>query len=522
MKNLRLFFVLVFVLLLSTVSFAGNYVEGEVLVVLKQESGQKVTAASAESGVAYSQAASVAKEVGASLVQTYGALSEAGNQVFMLVKSDTKTTEELMAELGGRPDVYAVSPNYMSRLTKTPNDTDYDKLWGMEKIKAPAAWNESTGSDSVYVAVLDTGIIDTHEDLAANVDTGRSRFFPKEGAADKNYADTHGHGTHVAGTIGAVGDNNLGVAGVNWNVKIIALKIFHTDGYTYDNQVIAALDYLRGLLKNEPNLRIVAANLSIGGWQQITPDAMQATPYNMAFQLLDNTDRIVIVVAAGNEGLEVGKPAPFDEPVEFRVNPLIPSFLKGYYCYPASFKGLKNFIVVGAATVDDVAAEFSNWGSAVHVAAPGEAIFSTVFPEANKRPGETYGTWYGMMRGTSMAAPHVAGAVGLIASKFPGILSAGEMKKMIVTWADNTNNPPAPDYYGNPAAGFAGKKLSANGMLDVQRAYSFLENISPNPITPTPTPTPTPTGGSSGSGCNAGFAGLALAGLAFVILKRKG
>ena len=121
-----------------------------------------------------------------------------------------------------------------------------------------------------------------------------------------------------------------------------------------------------------------------------------------------------------------------------------------------------------------------------------------------------------------MAAPHVAGAVGLIASKFPGILSAGEMKKMIVTWADNTNNPPAPDYYGNPAAGFAGKKLSANGMLDVQRAYSFLENISPNPITPTPTPTPTPTGGSSGSGCNAGFAGLALAGLAFVILKRKG
>ncbi len=161
--------------LFSGAAFAGNYAEGEALVVLKPASGAKITRASVRSGADASRAVTVARSAGARVARTYADLSEVGNKLYMLVKSDTKTTEQLVAELSKNPDVMGVSPNYkITMRDKTPNDPEFssstgDGLWGIRKINAPKVWDTTTGSENIYVAVLDTGIDKEHVDLKDNI-----------------------------------------------------------------------------------------------------------------------------------------------------------------------------------------------------------------------------------------------------------------------------------------------------------------------------------------------------------------
>ena len=322
---------------------------------------------------------------------------------------------------------------------KIPNDPYFDKLWGMRDIDAPASWSETTGDDSVRVAVLDTGIATGHEDLKDNIDTLNSRCFSPFYAEDA-YEDDAGHGTHVSGIIGAVGDNQKGVAGVSWRSKVIAFKVLDANGSGSTSTVIRGLDRLLGLLRSQPALKIAAVNLSLGGYSAESPEEMERDSAEWrAYKALDDTDRIVIVVAAGNEGLEVGEPAPFSDLESlFR-----PRFRRGEYCYPASFTGLNNMIVVGAMAEGGKGAYFSNWSQTkVDVAAPGMKIYSTT-PKGVEGPeyGSTYGL-YGFMSGTSMAAPHVAGAAGLLMSKFP-TLKAHELKEAILKGAKPSVNPVA-------------------------------------------------------------------------------
>ncbi|MDR1378766.1 MAG: S8 family serine peptidase [Synergistaceae bacterium] len=447
----------------------GDYAPGEVLVVLKNRIGRlNVSTLSSAAGTSYVKSAS--SSVGAKAVTTYAALSEAGNGIFVLMRSETKSTEELLTELEKNPDVECASPNYRVYADTTPNDPYFDgsagNLWGLKKIRANEAWETTTGSDSVYVAVADTGVYYEHADLASNVDMSLSRSFVNSENNDTtpveshNFGDDNGHGTHVAGTIAAVGNNGIGVVGVNWNTKILALKVLDEDGVGYYSWVTAGIDYLLKLLKEKPDLRVVAFNFSLGGWMSPTPDAIRNSAMWRAYKLLDQTDRTVIVVASGNEGHEVGAPAPYS------FSSL--EIAQGDYCYPSSYTGLNNMLVVGAIDVNDNAGDFANWSSkSVHLAAPGVNIWSTYSPLATDKPG-----LYKSSSGTSMATPHVAGAVALIASFRPE-LGAHQLKLLLNAAANRNINPTSPGkQLGReiPPQNVVDKTLSKYGLLDVKTA----------------------------------------------------
>ncbi|MDR3231983.1 MAG: S8 family serine peptidase, partial [Synergistaceae bacterium] len=410
----------------------AQYAPGEALVVLKNRIGQ-VSAAALSSASGGNYVKSVAESAGAKVATTYAALSEARNEIFVLIKSETKSTEELLAELAKNPDVECASPNYrVQAFTTTPNDPDYGSLWGLEKIRVSEVWDTTTGSENVHVAVIDTGLYAGHPDLAANVETSLSRSFVNPDnsvtpVVSSNFSDRDGHGTHVAGTIAAVGNNEIGVVGVNWRAKIIALKALRDNGSGWDSWTIAALDYLVDLLRANPDMRIPAVNLSLGGWIPETPAVRQNSATWRAYKALDDTNRTVIVVAAGNEGHEVGAPAPADY-YNQRGERIV---TKGAYCYPASFTGLKNLLVVGSVNVSDTAPAFTNWSSgSVHLAAPGVNIRSTYSAEAL-----TGASLYANLQGTSMSAPHVAGAVALLASAHAD-RTANQLKELLCNSAN--------------------------------------------------------------------------------------
>jgi subtilisin family serine protease len=444
-----------------------EYIPGQALVLLRSDT-KEVSAKRLATAEGTSFIARVAKSAGAGVTKTWGALSEARGEIFTLMTSDSQTTEELMAALKADPRVVSVSPNFRVRAAVEPNDPYYVKgdQWNMKRIRADEAWSVTTGSNSVYVAVMDTGIYAEHEDLAGNVAVDLARSYVKGEAT----VDPDGHGTHVGGTIGAVGNNETGVAGVNWSVKIIPLKILGNDGNGDLEVIFDALDYLVELLRQHPDMQIPAVNLSLGGWAAYSPKEMEATPYWTAFRTLDALNRTMIVVAAGNEGLEVGQPAPHDD--------LQKNYSQGDYIYPASFTGLDNMIVVGAIDETGNAAGFSNWSeTAVHLAAPGMNVISTASPQADyTADGEPDGLYYARMSGTSMATPHVAGAAALLSAKNRNF-TASQLKSALLQGANGSANPVVPA---------RGRNLSAYGLLDVRAALdnpADAENPAPVPAT---------------------------------------
>ena len=508
-------------------ALAASHVPGEALVVFKRVPGAAVTAASVERGSESFRLASLAAASGARVAQAYGSLSEAGDGVFALVRSETRTAEQLVEDLRARSDVLAASPNRISRVMREPNDPRYvsGELWGLKAIRAPEVWDAATGSTDVYVAVADSGIYAAHEDLRSNLDTRLSRNFARaEGAAanPSDYIDVHRHGTHVAGTIGAVGNNGLGVAGVNWTTRLIALRIMGANGTGLDSWTVEALNYLVSLLRTHPQMKVAAINLSLGGYKSEAPSKIQSSAYWRAYKVLDDLDRTVIVVAAGNEGFEVGKPVPYTEPTDPKDPDASPFFERGDYGYPASFTGLKNLIVVGAAESNGGAASFSNWSpTAVSLVAPGVRILSTVFPGASSGD-DPFGTWYGEMSGTSMAAPHVAGAAALLASCYPNA-TASQIKDALLKGADGSRNPVA-----TARTNTGGARLSQYGYLDVKKALDILEAASPDlgpkpqPDRPNPVPPSSSQSRKSGGGCDAvGGGAWVLAVLALSALRRR-
>ena len=332
-----------------------------------------------------------------------GAASSAklGRSVSGLYKVTLKrgvSVERALARYRKQASVRYAQPNYIIQVAKAPNDPDFGELWGMENtgqnggtvgadIDALQAWDSATGStgNEVVVAVVDTGVDYTHPDLAANMWTNPGEI-PNDGIDNDNNGyiddvygadtvnkdgdpmDDFGHGTHCSGTIGAVGDNGIGVVGVNWNVKIMALKFLDANGSGDSADAITAFEY--GAAKGAD----IFSNSWGGGGDDLALDDCMAA-INKLF-----------VFAAGN----------WSENTDYSRN------------YPSSVP-LPNILAVGASTRSEEVAVFSNYGQkTVDVFAPGDEILSTV-------PNNGYE----VHGGTSMATPHVAGVAALLLSQNP-------------------------------------------------------------------------------------------------------
>jgi subtilisin family serine protease len=344
---------------------------------------------------------------------------ELGDLRWVLVKLPKGlSVDQAMKAFTGDGQIEAVQPNFYYQLHAIPNDALWSSMYDMLKISAPAAWDISTGSPAVVVADIDTGMRYTHEDLAANAWTnpgeipGNGVDDDGNGFADDYYGydfryndpdpmDEHGHGTHTAGTIGAVGNNGLGVVGVNWNVKIMPVKIYSAiaDDST-SAMVINAYNYVRMMKNRGVNIR--ATNNSYGGcpetcgFDQATKDALDA---------LGNAG-VVNVFSAGNNNANNDNPATAN--------------------YPSSYT-LPSIIAVASSDQNDAKAGSSSYGvTSVDLAAPGVSIRSTV---------NTSNSSYGFLSGTSMASPHVAGTAALLAAFNPN-LSAASIKATILNNVD--------------------------------------------------------------------------------------
>jgi subtilisin family serine protease len=270
------------------------------------------------------------------------------------------------------PDVEHAEPNYFVHANETkPNDPYFDRLWGLHNdgdndgingtedadIDAPEAWDVTTGSSAVVVAVIDSGVDVNHPDLQSNIwtntgetpgngidDDGNGYIDDVNGwdfyVNDNDPRDAHGHGTHVAGTIAAVGNNGIGITGVSWSAKIMALRFLDAWGSGTTADAISAIEYASAM----------GADIINNSWGNST-----YTPSEPLKEAIEASGALV-VCAAGNSG--------------WNNDTLIPH-------YPSSYQSA-NIIAVAASDQDDDPAYFSNYGPfSVHVAAPGTNIYST-------------------------------------------------------------------------------------------------------------------------------------------------
>ncbi|SMG36707.1 S8 family serine peptidase [Dethiosulfovibrio salsuginis] len=410
-----------FVFIWGGVAFAqsapvGEYVEGEVLVVLEGTGINASDVSSFKAGLD-SSAKALASSVGAKSVGTYSAIAAQSGKSIAHLRAEGKTTAELMEELKAQPGVVGVAPNYIFRISSWSNDPMSGDLWGMADIKAPEAWGLCSGDKGVFVAVIDTGIDYNHQDIKENIGRDLDGELGIDTVSnDRDPMDDNDHGTHVAGTIGAVGNNGIGVTGINWGVSLLAVKVLNREGSGTGDQIVAGLDYVVGQKRRGLNIRV--ANMSLGGWG-LPINNPDSDPYASAFKAVTNAG-ILLVVAAGNEGQNIDNPTGYRDREDKWID------LRGLAVYPACFK-FTNMITVGAISADHTQAYFSNHSpNYVHIAAPGVSILSTVSNDSYQRFG-----------GTSMATPHVAGVAALIAAYRPN-LSAGEIKGRIL--ANVTDN----------------------------------------------------------------------------------
>jgi subtilisin family serine protease len=293
-----------------------------------------------------------------------------------LKRKTLKSVIYAIKQFENNPYVIFAEPDYIAEYFITPNDPLFNRLWGMQRIRANNAWNFARGNRNVLVGIIDSGV-DTHPDLRGNLLIPRGQF--------SNFQDRTGHGTHIAGTIGAIGNNRQGVVGVCWNVGLV---IFRVGNNSFDiASSISAINFC-----NQNNIPIINAS-----WGMRIASA--------ALRFAISQYRGLFIAAAGNNGTN---------------NDRVPMF-------PASFN-LPNLIAVAGTNQNNNLAPFSNFGQSVHIAAPAQSILST----------DLQGK-YTNMSGTSMAAPHVAGAAALLLSFRPQ-LTIRQVRDIILTTARRLPN----------------------------------------------------------------------------------
>ena len=351
------------------------------------------------------------------------------NYIFTL---DEGLPEEDSAELEETPsDESGEEETIPSATSSDPNTTQYV----LNKMQLPQAWNLTTGSPTVTVGVLDSGIDPNHEDLKANLNTSLGQNYTDDGLAA--WTDPVGHGTHVAGIIGAVGNNGKGIAGVCWNVKLVSLRVFKR---TYDEngniKGTGKMDWVVDAVKYAINHQIPIINYSGSGNSQnkTLRDAISNYPG-------------LLVCSAGNGKDHDNNDKTPNIPVDMDTDSL-----KFYpACYPND-----NIISVANTTSSDQLASTSNYGATtVDLGAPGSNIYSTI-------PGGSYD----YKSGTSMASPQVAGVAALIQAYNPN-MDALQIKQVILNSVD-------------PVSALSGKCVSGgrlNAYKALQKTQSYPADI---------------------------------------------
>ena len=325
-----------------------------------------------------------------------------------------------LAALRADQDVELAVPDVRMQATVVPNDPSFSAQWWLSDaadtdIDAPQAWDVVHDASGVVVAVVDSGVDESHPDLAANLWTNpgeianNGRDDDGDGYVDDVHgidcvngggdpADDDGHGTHVAGTVGAVGNNGRGVSGVAWHTQIMALKVLDSTGGGWYSDAVECIDYALAMKERGVNVRVMNASWGASAFDQTLLDAFRAA----------QNAGIISSVAAGNDGVNHGA-----------------SNHGGSKFYPASFD-LDGVIAVAATTDTGALASFSDYGADVEIAAPGQFILSTL-------PGNQYG----YLSGTSMASPQVAGALALMVSQNPGA-TVSELRARLLQTAERT------------------------------------------------------------------------------------
>ncbi|MFH0966733.1 MAG: S8 family serine peptidase [Methanobacteriota archaeon] len=433
-------------------------------------------------------------EVGASVVADYSASGLPGIQV---VKVSGSSVSDAVKEYNDNPAVLYAEPDYKIFLSpeeqpikvsatgtnvgisaaRTPNDPDFPLLWGLKNtgqapfygtsgsdIKATEAWGVTTGTSGIVIAVVDTGVEYTHPDLAANIwknpgeipnngiDDDRNGYIDDVNgwnfvSKNNNPMDDNGHGTHCAGTIAAVGNNNIGVTGICWNAKIMPLKFLSSSGNGYVSDAISAILYA-----NRMGASVISNSWGGTQYTQALKDAIDASP-------------AVIVCASGNSGVNTDSSPQ----------------------YPSAYTS-NNIISVAATDYRDNLAGFSNYGvSSVDLGAPGVTIRSTY------KNGQ-----YQYLSGTSMATPYVSGVAALLKTANPG-MSNLQIKSRILGTVDQLASLIGKVNSGgrlNAARAMGGSSPTPTLTPTPTPTYTPRPTLTPTPTptyTPRPTLTPTPT-----------------------------
>ncbi len=378
------------------------------------------------------------------------AITQSGlDRIYLLTVQGDVTA--IAAALQANPAIEYVQPNYIRHAVAVPNDTLYPQMWALTNVQAANAWNVATGN-GVLVAVIDTGVALTHPDLQGNIyskpgeiagngldDDGNGFIDDVNGwdfaNNDNNPSDGHGHGSHVAGTIAAVGNNNRGVIGLAYQSRILPIKGLSDSGSGYDADLANAILYA---VNN--GAKVINNSWGGGGYSPLFEDVVNYAHAN----------NVVVVSAAGNDNQNACAFTPAN---------------------------VENSITVAAVGPTDVKASYSNFGVKVDVAAPGgsnlgqisEDILSTVptgaFSWAPVVTGPN-GEEYRSIAGTSMAAPHVAALAALILQLHP--TWTPEQVRQVIRQSSNDSSTPGFD----PQSGY--------GRINAQQAVNWSNTPPPS------------------------------------------
>ena len=353
-------------------------------------------------------------------IDEYRRFDALGNTVVYSVKDGTRL-ESNMAAIQKLPGVESVELDYRVSVSYKDGSGGYD-LYGIDKVKAPCVWNKfTTGNAAVKVCVIDTGLDYNHPDLKGNTWVNKKELTGSRGKDDDgdgykddiygwnaitntgNVFDDEGHGTHVAGTIGAL-KNGKGVVGVSQKVQVLPCKFLDATGSGWVSDAITCINFCKNVFNRDRKAGtgqltgIYSNSWGGGGYLQSLYNAIKAADTGVT--------RGLFLFAAGNDGVDIDS-APF---------------------YPASYN-LPNIVSVAATDSADKLAYFSNYGKkSVDLAAPGVYITSTI-------PGNNYAAY----SGTSMATPHVSGAAALLVSKKPAATTE-QIKAALLSGVDRISS----------------------------------------------------------------------------------